>query len=369
MADARAGREAPTVAVVGAGNGGLAVAGYAALGGVRVRLHDIVPARVEPVAAAGGIEVTGALSGFARVDIATTEAALAVRDADIVVLVVNGPEQASAASALTELIGPSSHVLVKPGSTGGALEVRNVFVRAGRRDVVVAETDTFLFACATPAPGVSHISAIKSTLGIAVLPPDHTSSFMTCVRRLFPQAEPLPSVLHSGFANMNPVAHVAPMLLNAGRVEHTRGGFEFYGDGITPSVARVVARYDDERVSAAAAYGISVKPFGAWVEGTYGVTGSSTYDVVQRLQHDVYRSSPAPATLSHRYLTEDVPCGAVPTASLGRAAGVAMPVHESLIDLAGIVQGRDYWAAGRDVARLGLEGKDVAQIRELVTAP
>jgi opine dehydrogenase len=354
------------VAVVGAGNGGLAVAGYAGLGGARVRLYDIVAERIEPVATRGGIEVTGAVTGFASIEVATTNPAAALAGAELVVLVVTGPDQAEAARALTEHTPRSSYWVVKPGCTGGALEVRDVLTRGGRSDVTVGETDSFLFACSIPGPAASHISAIKQTLGLAVLPPERASELYSKVQTMFPQASLLPTVLHSGFTNMNAVAHVGPMLLNAGRIEQARGSFEFYGDGITESVARVVASYDEERVSAAAAYGVAVEPFREWVGVTYGISGSSTYEVFQRLQHEVYRSSPAPASLSHRYLAEDVPCGAVPTASLGRAAGVDMPMHESLVELASIVHGRDYWSVGRTAERLGLAGKDAAQITELV---
>jgi len=354
------------VAVVGAGNGGLAVAGYAGLGGARVRLYDIVAERIEPVSTRGGIDVTGAVAGFAPIDVATTDPALALAGAELVVLVVTGPDQALAARALTEHTPRSSYWIVKPGCTGGALEVRDVLTRGGRSDVVVAETDSFLFACSIPRPAASHISAIKQTVGLAVLPPERANELFSKARIMFPQAILLPTVLHSGFGNMNAVAHVGPMLLNAGRIENARGNFEFYGDGITESVARVVATYDDERVSAAAAYGIAVAPFREWIGATYGISGSSTYEVFQRLQHEVYRSSPAPAALSHRYLVEDVPCGAVPTASLGRAAGVDMPVHQSLVELASLVHGRDYWSIGRSAERLGLSGKDAAQITELV---
>jgi len=356
------------LAVVGAGNGGLAMAGYAGLGGAHVRLYDIATDRIEPVAARGGIDVAGAVSGFASVAVATTEPELALAGAEVVVLVVSGPDQGRAARALTEYLPRSSYFLVKPGCTGGALEVHDVFVQGGRSDVTVGETDSFLFACTVSGPAASHISAIKRTVGVAVLPPERSDELLATVRTIFPQASLLPTVLHSGFANMNAVAHVGPMLLNAGRIEHADGGFEFYGDGITPSVARVVSAYDDERVAAAAAYGVTVPPFGDWVATTYGITGSSTYDVIQRLQNEVYRVSPAPAALSHRYLSEDVPCGAVPTASLGRAAGVAMPVHEGLIELAGVVHGCDYWTAGRTSERLGIAGKDASQINELVSA-
>ena len=191
------------VAIVGAGNGGLAVAGYVGLGGARVRLFDIVADRIEPIATRGGIDVTGAVSGFAPVAVATTDPEHAVAGADIVVLVVAGPDQAAAARALTECMPQSSYLLVKPGCTGGALEVHDVLTQGGRSDVTVGETDSFLFACSEPGPAASHIAAIKRTVGVAALPPGRSTELLATVQTLFPQAGVLPSVLHCGFSNMN----------------------------------------------------------------------------------------------------------------------------------------------------------------------
>ena len=73
---------------------------------------------------------------------------------------------------------------------------------------------------------------------------------------------------------------------------------------------------------------------------------------------------PAPATLDHRYLTEDVPCGAVPVASLGRQLGVDVNVTDRCVELAAALSGRDFRATGRSVERLGLAGLTAAEIRE-----
>src|SRR5437764_2738031 len=47
-----------SVAILGAGNGGLALAGFLAKSGHRVTLWNRSPARIIPVAALGGIQVT-----------------------------------------------------------------------------------------------------------------------------------------------------------------------------------------------------------------------------------------------------------------------------------------------------------------------
>jgi opine dehydrogenase len=69
--------------------------------------------------------------------------------------------------------------------------------------------------------------------------------------------------------------------------------------------------------------------------------------------------------MDHKYVTEDVPCGLVAMAGLGDAAGVATPVFDGLIALSVAMLGRDFTWEGRSLERLGLAGKDVAQITSI----
>lgn len=354
------------VAVVGAGNGGLAVAGYLGLAGHRVNLYDIRPEALAPVQANGGIRVTGKAEGFAPIQRATLDPGEAVEDARAVFIVVPGPDQGAAARALAPHLKRGQVVVVKPGGTGGALEVAAVLAAAGRRDVLVTETDGFLFACSIKELGVSAITAVKKRFGVAALPARQTPAALELVQALLPQAVAAPSVLHTGLANMNPVLHVAPMVANAGRMEFTGGDFEFYGEGITPTVARAVESYDAERLAVAERLGVKVPTLRQWIQETYGVTGTDLYQIIQTLNREVYKTSRAPGKLNHRYLTEDVPCGTVPVASLGESLGVPVPIHRHLVHLASLLCQVDFHRSGRTVDKLGLGGLDVTAIRELV---
>lgn len=350
------------VAVVGAGVGGLAVAGHAGLSGHEVRLVDVRPEAVEPVRRLGGIRVVGKEEGFAPVAVAGMEPAEVVDGADLVVVVTQGPDQAEAARSLAPYLRPGQVVLVKPGGTGGALEVQAVLGAAGV-DVLVAETDSFVYGCSIPEPGTASIASVKKRFGVAALPTDRTVEAVEVVRALFAQAEPALSVLHTGLSNMNAILHLAPMVTNAGRIEHEGGAFDFYGDGVTPGVARVMAATDAERVALARALGIEVPTLLDWIRATYAVDRADVYEAIQQLHRDVYGQSPAPSTLQHRYLLEDVPCGAVPVASLGQQLGVPVEVTARCIHLAGLLTDRDFWVTGRTVECLGLAGLSVDEIR------
>src|SRR3972149_6581893 len=69
---ARAKRSGPKFAVLGAGHGGLAMAGHLALMGFRVDLWNRSPARVEHLQMRGAIELEGGITGEGRLERATT---------------------------------------------------------------------------------------------------------------------------------------------------------------------------------------------------------------------------------------------------------------------------------------------------------
>jgi len=351
------------VTVVGVGVGGLAVAGHAGLGGHEVRVLDVRPEAVAPIQEAGGIRVTGKEEGFAPVIDASLDPGAVIPHADLVVLVTQGQDQATAAASIAPHLSPRQVLLVKPGCTGGALEVAEVL---GGPRVMIAETDSFVFGCSNPRPGESHIASIKQHFGVAALPADRTDEVLDLVRDVFPQAIPAVDVLHTSLQNMNAILHLAPMVMNAGRIEHEGGRFDFYGDGVTPSVAAVMAATDGERMAVARALGADVRSLLEWIGVAYGVEETDLHTAIQRLHHEVYGPLPAPTTLEHRYLLEDVPCGSVPVVSLGEQLGVAVDLTGRCIHLASQLLGRDLQRSGRTAARLGLANLSAGEIRSRV---
>jgi len=101
-----------------------------------------------------------------------------------------------------------------------------------------------------------------------------------------------------------------------------------------------------------------------WLEMAYGATGQNLWEAV--LDNAGYAGIRAPASMETRYLSEDVPAGLVPMASLGRHLGILTPTMDAIITLASTVHAVDYWADGRTVERLGLAGLEPDAIRALV---
>jgi opine dehydrogenase len=182
------------------------------------------------------------------------------------------------------------------------------------------------------------------------------------VHEAVPQFVPGDNVLKTGFNNVGTVLHPTLMVLNSGWIEDP-GDFEFYHQGTSPSVARVLEKADAERVAVAAALGLRGMSARQWLYFAYDAAGRSLFDAIHA--QPGYGGILAPHRLEMRYLTEDVPCSLVPMASVGRKFGVPTPTLDSLIHLASALLDRDFRSEGRTVEKLGIAGMDLRALRLL----
>jgi opine dehydrogenase len=133
-----------TVAIIGAGIGGIYLAAELGLLGCKLRLHDLDDTRLAEIRARGGIDVDGPNGDFAAVERVTTDLAAAIDGADIVVVVTGGNAQETVAASLAPLLRDGQIILLIQGNTGGSLVVRRALDHAGcTASVDVAETDNY----------------------------------------------------------------------------------------------------------------------------------------------------------------------------------------------------------------------------------
>ena len=356
----------PVVAVVGTGIGGTEVAGYIGLNGRRVRVHDVRPEAVDGIRARGGLDVSGMSSGFAPIERATTDLADVVDGATLIIVTTLNNNHRAVAQALAPLLRDGQTICLMQGYVGGSLEFRRSLAELGARArVTLGEIDNFPFTGAVLGPSAVRLASIKRRFQVAALPASGGPALIAAVRAVLPPAAPAANVFQTAFATVNPTLHVPGMLGNQARLDAGER-FQFYGAGITPSVARVIDAVDRERMVLAQAFAVDVPAMRGWLAESYGVKNGDLYGMIQQLQRDVFKDSPAPDSLSGRYLTEDVPYGLVPCVELGRLAGVPTPVSEALTTVASAALGRDFRSEGRTLERMGLAGLSLAAARKLV---
>lgn len=347
-------------AILGGGNGGQVIAAYLKLCGKHVSIYERFAPVLEPIKKQGGIQLEGvSKTGFAKLDVITTDVAEAVAGAEVIFVVLPAFAHAYIAEQLAPCLRDGQTVIVCPGSTGGALEFRAIWNKAGvTAQVRLCETNS-LFYAARAKDGVATISGMKTVLSLAALPAGDTQSIIDDLADVYPQLIPAANVLETSLNNMNAVVHPIPVLLNAGRIESGEA-FRHYVDGVTPAVGDLVEQLDKERVAVGAAFGLDVLSFRKSYELYYGITGEKISDLCRSSK--AHAGIMAPSALDSRLITEDVPMGLVPMSALGKIAGVPTPIIDSVITLAGAMVGRDFWSTGRTLESLGLAGMTCEQL-------
>lgn len=354
-----------TFCVVGAGHGGLAMAGHLGLMGYPVRLYNRTDENLHAVRWHGGVKVTGEIEGFGAVQTATSLMGEAISGADVIMVVVPATAHRFVAEEMAPCLKDGQIVVLNPGRTGGVLEFQQVLrTKRCSSSPLLGETSTFLYASRAVSRSEARIFRIKNSVRFASLPAYWIPEILKVLNQAFPQFAPGDNVLSTGMENIGAIFHPALTLLNAGYIEATGGDFDYYIDGITASVARVLERLDSERVAVAASLGVHTVSAREWLYLTYDSAGRNLHEAIQNTGS--YRGIRAPQNIMHRYVTEDVPMSLVPLASIGKMLGVPVPTMEIVINVANMMHGKDYWKEGRTVQHMGLEGLSVKDIRQYV---
>ena len=248
------------VAVIGAGHGGQAMAAYLGLLGFRVTLYNRSARRLQPIAAAGGIQLEGEIRGFGPVERVACAIGPELRDCRLVMVVVPATAHREVARWCAPYLTDGQVVVLHPGRTGGALEFHTVLREQGNRaDVLIGEAQTLVFASRITGPARVRIFGFKRQVTAAALPAVRNPELLAALREVLPVFTPAENVLETSLDNIGAVFHPVPLLLNAGRIEATGGDFEYYRQGITPGVARVLEALDEERLAVAAALGLRLR--------------------------------------------------------------------------------------------------------------
>jgi opine dehydrogenase len=355
-------------AVIGAGHGGKAMAAHLSLMGFRVNLFNRTPAHIEVIRKRGGIELEspdGGPHGFGELALVTADIADAIRKVEVIMVVLPSSAHADIAKGMAPYLSGGQIVILHPGRTCGALEFTKMIREHGCKvDVTVAEAETFIYASRSDGPAQARIFRIKEAVPLAALPASRTQCVLDAICEAYPQFIHGVDVLNTGMNNMGAIFHPALTLLNMGWIEATHGDYQFYIDGVTPSVARVLEVLDRERVTVASALGIRARTSLEWLKLAYDTSGQNLHEAIHN--QPGYYGIQAPTTLQHRYIFEDVPMSLVPIASLGKRYGVSVRGMESMIQLASIIHRTDYWRRGRTVEKLGLEQWSVSELTRFV---
>ncbi|MGV9801967.1 NAD/NADP octopine/nopaline dehydrogenase family protein [Mycobacterium sp. NPDC003449] len=353
-----------TIAVIGAGNVGQAIAGHMALLGHDSRIFDRWGRDLDPIKANDGIDLVGDVEGHGKPSLSTTDLKAAVEHAEIIIVATPAFAHPYISEALADVLEPRQLVVFQPGVLGSAVELSRMFALARRTPCLIAETSTSLYTCRMRGPATVYIGAIKHSIHIAAVPRSATPQALRIASTYFgDRYVDGQDTLAVGLSNSNPIYHVPPTVLNFKTVEDA--DCHPLHSLVTPRIGDVVDAMDKERLGLADALGAEVSSFWGFLNDAYGVSEGTFVDKIR--QGYGRQGFPEPDSVTHRYFTEDVPFGLVIWQSLATAIGMKLPLVDAFITLSNVLCGRDFVAEGRTVQSLGLEGAAVHDIRAAFT--
>jgi opine dehydrogenase len=352
-------------AVIGAGNGGQAFAGYLAYKGYNVNLYNRTMEKIKKIKQRGYIDLEGSITGRGKLDLVTNDIEQAIKNVDVIMVVVPASAHKFIANEMAPFVTEKQYILLNPGRTGGALEFKNIIKRQNSlKNMCVVEAQTLLFTCRAVEQGEVQIFSKKKEVKIATLPAIKNNEFIHMIGDAFPEFTLAESVLETSFNNIGAVLHPIVTILNCGRIEATKGDFQFYIDGVTPSVAKIIEAVDYERMAVAKALNVDTFSLKDWLEYTYNAYGDTLCEALNNTK--AYRGIKAPKNIDTRYIFEDVPQSLVPICDMANHLMIQTPTIDSMIHLASVLHNTDYWRSGRKLTDMGIEELSLEEIKEFV---
>ena len=389
MFDIESYRDKP-IAVLGGGAVGKACAADCKLGGnAEVRLCDVEPfastslAHVEKTGITlGGIQKNQygfTRAGTAHFELVTTSIAEAVAGAGIVIVAIPSVAHDVFFEQLVPALEDGQIVHIIPDNYG-SLRLRKKMRELGcTKRIIVGGWSSAPYGVRVNKEGGVMDSSLwlvyrAKTLRGAALPHADTetllasSAVLGCFDSITHGDGPSAgnTVLDVGFSNVNPVLHCPGTILGVGVMENWGrifGGndkytYSIYSHAYCPSIAEVQYAFYLEEVALAEAIGVDVQryPKKNFLSRTSILGPEYMGDdcIVPFDEQWETGFGTGPFSMKDRYITEDIPVGCHIYHELGKRYGVPTPVIDSMITLAGVMNGQDYFASGMTLADLGI---------------
>lgn len=360
------------VAVLGGGPDARLLAALSLASGCDVTLFSAYGKELELLRASSGIALRGAgpigsyqvESGDASIAL-TAELDAAVQDAEVIFLTGPIHKQRTYAMVLADHLADGQILVLAPGRSLGAVEAAWMLRLGGcTADVTLIETQGLPFWFR--AEGATLHLSRAAPVAAATLPRGRVDA-LAMLTAIFPNLEPVESVLASGFADLSAAVEIPALVLGgaglaAGGVPVPMGGVPLeenhtFAALIGPDQRRMIETLAQERRDVALAFGVRNLPeTDAWIASFTGAPrGEGARAVPDR---DTARG----------LLRDGVIGSLVPLSSAAALAGVAVPQTDALIAMTGAILDADVAASGRRLETMGMTASNLDDARRAFDA-
>ena len=353
------------VAVMGSGNGSQAMAADLTLKGHTVRLYEAEQftgnANTRYLFEHKEIRLDGrAGKGTAYISCVTSDIAEAVKGAEVIFLPLPAFSHDYYADILADVVETGQIIVLTPGNLGSLVFKKSFIDRGVTADITFCETATLNYDARILEPGHVYVYDRNYEIKCGVLPAYKSDEVYKTLEKYYGEFIPCEDVLACGLHSLNPCLHIPGCVMNAGRIERSKGNFYLYEEGITPTVAAVMEVLDAERGALVKALGYELmtvamelaegrEPRTIWEE----VNGCQTLEFIK-----------GPTSLKNRYFTEDIPYGLVAWSDLGQMLNIPTPLIDSFIEIGSIIIDQKPRETGRTLAKMGIEGMSIDELKK-----
>jgi opine dehydrogenase len=351
------------IGVLGGGNGAFAMAADLTVKGYEVNLCEsplfgegfkaVQEKRVVTLVDCEGSEKTVELK------MATTNLEEALEHVDYIMMAMAATGHEHFFESMLPFLRDGQTIVTWPGYFSALRFNTMLRTKKVSKAVIFAESHTFPFACRFVAPCKVRIFLEGRRILVSSFPGKFRDKVVDDLRPLYPIFS-CQNTLSTSLNDPNPIVHPIVMILNAVPVE-TRSDFHFYRDGVTLPVARAIKAVRDEMAKILSTMGIEPLEY---PEESYWLKSGimSAYFKTPFDKEGAAASIDGPHFLKHRFITEDVPFGLVPSALLARKLGIEVPVISAMIEICSLLNNTNYWKTGTSLEDLGL---DVLSARDI----
>ncbi|ORY16929.1 NAD/NADP octopine/nopaline dehydrogenase [Clohesyomyces aquaticus] len=344
----------PRISILGAGAAGLALALDLQNRGFQVLVysHSDHLRHVNAIQKTGCLTATGAMQISAQLRF-TTDMGAAIGFSSILILTVPSTGQETLLEELQNFALHRHTIIAIPGNLF-SLVAKDLQVGC------ILETNLSPYSCRMHDSSLVVLGK-KDQLFIAASHQNMPPIFYTTIESILPVTlKWCSSVIEVSLLNINGVFHPLMMIMNAGWIESTDGGFFIYRDGLTPAVANAMDAVDRVRMQVGEAFGLQLKSALEVSNECYKHTFSSLVDLAQN--SGPHNQLKAPQNLGHRNLSEDVPDLLVTWMGLAEHLGIDASPIRAVVVLVSMSTGVDYLKVGRNLQKLRLEGVESEEL-------
>lgn len=340
------------ITIIGAGNGGQAIAAYASIQGYSVCLFARNLKKITNIVKTKKITLIGKVNGFGYINLVTDNIKEAINYSNLIMIVTTADAHKEIANIIAPFLRNDQIIILNPGRTLGVLEFLKIFSDLKvTKKVYVGEAQTLVYACRLLDDGLVNILGIKEKVLFSSTSYYETNYILNQINLLYPCFVQANNLLHTSLENIGAIFHPCITLFNVASIE--RGlSFYFYRD-MTTHISNFIESVDEERLNIGKAFGLNLLSVRNWVSYAYNNVGGK--DLLEKLKNNpAYFDIISPSSIYSRQLLEDIPTGLLPMVELGKLANVNVDIMNSIITICSTLLMINFKKSGRTLENLGL---------------